>query len=227
MDKSRYIERIKKLLALATSSNAHEAANAMNKAQSLMRKYQIDHQDIELSEIESADASMEPTNPPLWTILLITMIHDAFGVKSVLGESIKPSGRVCGQVTFWGPAAKAQVAKYCFDVLYRQLLADRKRFIAGLHKNCKPLTKRRRADWYCQGWISQVNAKVDVLVIDDDEQELVERAIANKHGTLGTYSAPKAKIVSGALDSYNQGAVDGDGVTLNPGVSGRERERLR
>lgn len=227
MDKERYIERIKKLLALATSSNAHEAASAMNKAQALMRKYQIDHEDIELNEVESADASIEPIKPPIWTVWLINMVCDAFGVRSVLGQELGRSGKLRGQVTFWGPNSKAQVAKYCFDVLYRQLLRDRKAFIAGVHKNCKPITKRHRADWYCQGWVNQVNEKVQKLVVDDEEQALVERAMMKQYRSIGTYEARETKIVSGALDSYSQGVMDGDDVTLNAGVNGKASERLR
>ncbi|GCE83023.1 DUF2786 domain-containing protein [Komagataeibacter diospyri] len=51
MSQKAVMERLKKLIALSRSSNAHEAAAALARAQQLMREHKITEDDLVLSNM--------------------------------------------------------------------------------------------------------------------------------------------------------------------------------
>ena len=60
---SKIMDRIKKLLALSTSSNANEAAVAASKAAQMMAEYELEEADL---RIESGEANQDPIDNTLW-----------------------------------------------------------------------------------------------------------------------------------------------------------------
>ena len=130
-----------------------------------------------------------------------------------------------GAVMFIGIMPNDEIASYCFNVLYRQLMTDRKVFIAGLHKNCKKATKTNRADWYCLGWISEVSSKVQPLVVPTEQKGLI-KSWKDKNLNITTYQARQAKDDKRAIDAYLNGKRDGAGVSIHAGVSGQDSAKL-
>lgn len=62
-DKSKYLDKIKKLLRLAKgTSSPEEAANAMAKAQAYMREYGLNETDVEFTTIKEADSAGAPSD---------------------------------------------------------------------------------------------------------------------------------------------------------------------
>lgn len=59
----KVMDRIKKLLAMATSSNPHEAANAAAKAAALMAEYELEEADL---RVESGEANVDPVEAAMW-----------------------------------------------------------------------------------------------------------------------------------------------------------------
>jgi hypothetical protein len=85
MTYEKIIDRVKKLLAQATSSNEHEAALAASMAQELMLKHQISEaallQDTDPVEEVIEFALGEDTRPYAWRSQLITGVTGAFGCQ--------------------------------------------------------------------------------------------------------------------------------------------------
>ncbi len=225
-EQKKYLDKIKKLLNLAKSPNPNEAAVALSRAQSMMRKHGFEIGDVMLSEVGSTTILVNKFNPPKWVLCLLDAVDNAFGVSHILTEEYDDvTWKRRGAVMFVGIMPNDKIAAYCFDVLYRQLLNDRKAFIGSLHRNCKKVTKTNRADWYCLGWISEVRSKVQPLVIPVEHKGLIN-TWKEKNLKITTYQPRQTKEDKRALDAYITGKRDGAGVSMHAGMSGQESLKL-
>lgn len=221
----RQLAKIKKLLNLAQSSNPSEASLALSRAQALMKKYGVNLDDVALSEVSATDARVDCLKPPQWLSRLIDAINKAFGTSAVASHYYDGSWNKKGAVKFIGISPNDEIAAYCFDVLYRQLLSHRKAFIASLHNNCKKATKTARADWYCLGWVAEVNAKITPLVVSNDHKTYIAKW-KNENLDIETYTPRAAVEDKKTVDSYMKGRIDGAGVSLYAGMAGEESLKL-
>ena len=64
MKNEKVLEKIKKCLRLAKSSNPHEAAAAMRQAQKLMEKYNLTERDVDLTDVEMSEHSAGTATRP-------------------------------------------------------------------------------------------------------------------------------------------------------------------
>ncbi|GAB3225447.1 DUF2786 domain-containing protein [Pseudaeromonas pectinilytica] len=220
MDK-RILDKIKKLMALAGSSNPHEAANALRKAQILMREHQLSESDVELSDIAEHSATL--ANPskaqPKWSSNLMVMIQKAFGITCYFNPGLR-------RCFFVGYQDRAEIAAYCYTVLARQLKTARREFQASLNKRLKPKTKTARADLFCEGWVSGVYQQVRDLVPSEKEQALVKQYMSEKHARLTAAKVREANATVRDQDAGYAGFIAGKRVKLNAGVGGQETAKL-
>ncbi|MCX9563625.1 DUF2786 domain-containing protein, partial [Vibrio cholerae] len=79
--KSKVLEKIKKLLRLASSSNPNEAALALSRAQKLMLEHGIDSEHPELVGVTDSviDAAFKAKTPTKYLGILAHSIGKAFG----------------------------------------------------------------------------------------------------------------------------------------------------
>lgn len=221
MDK-RILDKIKKLMALAGSNNPHEAANALRKAQLLMQQYQLSEADVELSDIAEHSAALVNTSKtqPQWSLNLLAMIQQAFGVTAYFSTYRE---RRC---FFVGYQDRAEIAAYCYAVLARQLKSARRDFLASLNKRLKATTKTARADLFCEGWVSGVYQQVRDLVPSEKEQALVAQYMSQKHSGMTSAKGREAKATKRDHDAGFLGFIAGKQVKLNAGVGGQEMAKL-
>lgn len=221
MDK-RILDKIKKLMALAGSNNPHEAANALRKAQLLMQQYQLSEADVELSDIAEHSAALANTSKtqPQWSLSLMAMIQQAFGVTAYFSTYRE---RRC---FFVGYQDRAEIAAYCYAVLARQLKSARRDFLASLNKRLKATTKTARADLFCEGWVSGVYQQVRDLVPSEKEQALVAQYMSQKHSGMTSAKGREAKATKRDQDAGFLGFIAGKQVKLNAGVGGQEMAKL-
>lgn len=107
------IERIKKLRALSTSSNVHEAAAAAAAAERLIQQHAIDEsqlQDKEEGVVEAPDAlySWSCTKPPVWQQSLINELTDLYRCSGWLSHNFR--GHTIFRVT--GRPSDVEILKY-------------------------------------------------------------------------------------------------------------------
>lgn len=227
MSQQRILGKIKKLLALAASGNQHEAANAMAKVQALMAANGLSETDIELSSIgqQWAKCANQSKTQPKWSHMLISLVGDAFGVEVMYQREIFGAVRV----SFIGPAERAEIAGYVYELLARQLGKARREYLAGLNKRMKTTTKTTRSDLFCEGWCRAVWAKVQQLVPSEKEAALVKQFMEQHHPKLKQAKAREAGGTGGNSRDRNSmfdGYRAGQDVELNAGVAGQEQGKL-
>ena len=115
METNPIIEKIKKLLALANSSNEHEAALAASHAQRLLSEHNLAMADIEAAhkpdKADKVEASVSKTLPK-WLRILSAGVSTAFDCQAVHYPST-------GKMVFIGVGADVQIAAYTFAYLDR------------------------------------------------------------------------------------------------------------
>lgn len=225
MDK-KVIEKIKKCLALAASSNEHEASAAMRQAQKLMEKHGLTSTDVELSSIKSKEQKISNSRSlPRYQHMLINMIKEAFGVDAV-HESTNVMGRWKSNARFIGVEEAPELAGYAFDVLRRQLERDRKVYLSTL-KRCKRPTKVRRGDLFAESWVMKARQKVQKLQVPEHHSNLITQWKANEYDQLGEGKAINRtdKLVRNDYTASLLGAEAGAAAQLNPGMSGASQPK--
>ncbi|SDK31146.1 DUF2786 domain-containing protein [Billgrantia gudaonensis] len=225
----KILDKIKKCLALAKSSEAHEAAAAMRQAQKLMARHGITSETLAISDVESHKAKAGAgKTPPTHVAMLANMVAAAFGAELVY--SARPHGdRWVGAVEFYGLNGAAEVAGYAFAVLGRQLKRDRNAYLATLNKRLKRATKVRRGDLYAQAWVDAVARQV----VPHQRSEAEDQAIAayKAHRWETPLESRQARdntkgMRSHDYDAWHQGRADGKKVSFHQGVTGSRQAAI-
>ncbi len=212
----KILSKIKKCLDLAKSANENEAAQALRMAQKLMQKYSVSDDAIKFMGMGSTESQRETVfSPPMYMAILITKISKAFCVTPVIKR--KCYGDVI--VEFIGLKANSEIAAYSFDVVDRLLKDARKVYINGLHKNCKPITKTRRADLYCQGWVISACKSLVDLELDDEVKNAVSEYV-KKETRETSQSKPIDRTEKVNHKHFHDGLNDGSKVKLSRPING-------
>jgi hypothetical protein len=214
------IEKIKKLLALANSSNEFEAALAAAHAQRLLSEYNLAMADIEAShKPDKADKiEIEATKTlPKWFRHLTAGVGNAFDCQVIHHPST-------GMMSFIGVGADAHVASYTFIYLARTV-----------RKLCSTYMKRhvsdritgrnrelRRQSYYL-GAVTTINERLreqkaytpvtpGALV---PVKEALIRQTMNEIGNIRTVHSRRSYVHS---EAYLKGQNDGSQVSIHKGV---------
>lgn len=219
MDHKKALEKIKKCLRLASSSNPHEAAAALRQARALMEKYQVDQTDVEIADVEEHGArSGSKINPVKWESTLASTVAKAYSCRLIFMAGI-------GDWRFIGEMA--EVASYAMTVLLRQVRQARREYIAANLKRCKPATKTKRADVFCDAWVWAVYSKV-LEFAGAKPSQAVEAYVAKYHpelvsGTSVDRNAKSSPLSARSLNDAAAGITAASGVRLNHGVASQEQ----
>uniref|UniRef100_C6E6T3 Uncharacterized protein n=1 Tax=Geobacter sp. (strain M21) TaxID=443144 RepID=C6E6T3_GEOSM len=115
--RKQIIEKIKKLLRLAKSSNEHEAALAAAKAQELLATYNLNEEDFSEREMpkEAGTAHTDTVKKPAgWVYILAAAVAGAFD-----SQYFHHPGQ--GLTVFVGVGIDHEVANFTFGYLYRSI----------------------------------------------------------------------------------------------------------
>ncbi|WP_144372598.1 DUF2786 domain-containing protein [Vogesella urethralis] len=225
MQDESILRKIKKCLRLAESSNEHEAAAAIRQAQALMAKHGLSQADIAISDIrESNTKAGALTRPAKWEQLLCGLIADAFGCKAIHARQWNTAHWV-----FIGRDANPDIASHAFAQLYRQIKRARKTFIETQCTYLRSQTKTRRADIFCQGWLSAVSKQITQHAGERDA-EVIKQYMEIKHrdiGQLGASDRMKGrKATTGDALAFHAGKATGADASLHHGINGQGSQQL-
>lgn len=96
-NKEKYIQRIKKLIAMArNNSSAEEAALALRRAQRLMETHKLTEADADLIDINEASTQKAPSHAekmPEYMAILAEMVARVFGVKFYTSHGTEQWGK--------------------------------------------------------------------------------------------------------------------------------------
>lgn len=221
-DRARILDRIRKCLRLAASDNPNEAAAALRQAQALMREHGFTADDVALSEVrQDSRATGAGRTPPNWLVALMLLVSDITGATPISSPEWRAS-RWHGRVTFVGVGPRAEIAAYAFEVLLRQLQAER-RHVLKVNKRLKRPSRIRRADVYCRAWIEGARKHVVAIVPPSEERALVERWMEGQD--LVTRTGRSRGFRSGDAQAWMAGLRGGAEARLHHGVGAREAPR--
>lgn len=225
MQDESILRKIKKCLRLAESSNEHEAAAAIRQAQALMAKHGLSQADIAISDIrESNTKAGAITRPAQWEQSLCSMIASAFGCHAIHSREGKEAHWV-----FIGREANPDVASHAFAQLYRQIKRARKTFIETQCTYLRSQTKTRRADIFCQGWLSAVSKQITRHAGERDA-EVIKQYMEKKHsdiGELGASDRMKGRRATAAdAHAFYVGKATAADASLHHGVNGQNGQQL-
>jgi len=222
---NRTLEKIKKCLALAESDNPGEAAAALRQAQKLMAKHNVTSSDLRFSEVgESQAKSHGAQNPPRWVWFLMHTISDVFSVEN-LNSYTSRFGRTESRAVFIGLGEAPNVASYAYEVLYRQLAADRRRYLESLPKRLLRKTKTRRADLFAEAWVRAVRSRVEEVAMSEEDKALVKRWKETEYNDIEkAKDRGHGRLRDGDLTALSAGSEAGSKASIFRGVSAREAD---
>ncbi len=221
MESSPIIDKIRKLLALANSSNEHEAALAAAHAQRLLSAHNLAMADIETQcrpekadQIETASSKKLPK----WLRQLVAGVGSAFDC-----QTIHHPGN--GKLTFVGVGADLQVAVYTFTYLEKAVRRICSQYMK-VHAHSLSSSRQRellRHSYYL-GAVSTINrmlasqkreTPVTPGAMVPVKEGLIKRAM-NEMGSLRTVHSRRSYI-SG--EAYARGELDARNVGINKGIT--------
>ena len=221
-NKTPIIEKIKKLLALANSSNEHEAALAAGHAQRLLSEHNLAMADIEAAHRPDKADTVETAvskSLPKWMRHLSAGVSTAFDCQAVHHP-------VTGKMTFIGVGADVQIAAYTFTYLARtarKLCGTYMKQHAGgsIANRYRELMRQS----YYLGAVSTITARLREQKMQTPitsgalvpvKEGLIKQAMS-EIGTVRTMHSRRSYINS---DAYARGQTDGRQVGLRHGITG-------
>ncbi len=218
----KIIAKIQKLLALANSSNEHEAALAAAHAQRLLSEHNLAMADIESEQkpqsADKVEAQVSKTLPK-WVRHLSSGVCTAFDCQAIHHPAT-------GKMTFIGVGADVQIAAYTFSYLdktVRRLCSSYmkvhvSRDISNRHRELK------RQSYYL-GAVSTINNRLREQkavtpttpgALVPVKEGLIKKAM-NDLGPIRTVRSRRSYIDPHA---YTKGQQDGHNVGINKGITG-------
>lgn len=232
-DLQKKVDKIKKCLDLAASSNEHEAARALQMAQNLMKKYGLCDSDIAISGYgDECSKEAVQQKPKLYVTMLMNVLERGFGVRSIYTNRPNSKG-VCKQYAlFLGETHAASLAAYSFDVCLTAIKLARRGFAKTIHKNCKPKTREARLDAFSVGFVTSISNNLPSMPISPEKESSIKLYQDKKFGSLTTIgSRDTTKNMKGRsrdrLDScINSGVSAGNNFSIYQPVNGEETTKI-
>lgn len=231
MDIDKAIDKIRKCLSLAKSSNPHEAAAALRQAQALMREHGVTEEGVRLAEVKEASGDARMQTLTAWETMLCSDVAEAFGCRVLAGKRLSgqwTTRRVLRTWVFVGVGASAELAQYAYDVLSRQCARDRQAHISEQPKACKAVTKTARGDAFAQAWVLGVRSQLQAYAGTAEQTALLDHYMADRYPDLGQVTAKNRAVGRNVRDdSFSQGFASGRQARLERGLAaGPERKQI-
>jgi hypothetical protein len=207
-NKTPIIEKIKKLLALANSSNEHEAALAASHAHRLLSEHNLAMADIEAAhKPDSADKVETTVSRTLskWLRHLSAGVSSAFDCQAVHHPAT-------GKMTYTFAYLDRTVRKLCSRYMKHQVSPT----LANRHRELM------RQSYYL-GAVSTINARLREQKVQTPittgalvlvKEGLIRQAM-NEIGNLRTVRSRKSYI---SADAYAKGQTDGGQIGIHKGI---------
>jgi hypothetical protein len=220
LDKTPIIDKIKKLLALANSSNEYEAALAAAHVQRLLAAHNLAMADITATDRPDKADKVETDVArclPKWIRHLSAGISSAFDCQAIHHPAT-------GKMTFIGVGADVQVAAYTFTYLDRTV----RKLCAGYLKQHVGTTIAGRQrellrHSYYLGAVSTItrqlqNQKKQTPVTPGALVPVKEGLIRRAMDEIGPIRMMHSRRSYINATAYNQGQTDGQQVSIHQGV---------
>jgi len=216
MDRSKIVERVRKLYAMsqASDSSPNEAEIALRRCQSLMDKFGVSFADLETSEFGASAIGRRFRSVPSYVTLLssaVAILHDCICIEST-------------EIEFRGFSIDAEVAKLSYDYLL-----DTMERSLRLHKRNGAVASGRSASFdYRVGFAVAVLTRCKKIHTERlDKQKLdqsrcngqallvLKRQQVERHCTNDVDGERKRTIRFRSGNAHKVGLADGETVSLH------------
>lgn len=219
MANDKVLDKIKKCLALAGSSNSNEAATALRQAQKLMAKNGITETVIADSNITEGRIDLKSAKRmSIEETWLLSICMGVFGVRV-----LRTKGDL--HVRLFGEKDAIDICKYAYDVLNTQLTyATEKMRVELKQQGNSGGELRRKLGTYRKGWLSEVNGKVEKLHDPKMEQSIERVMKAAVGGGKIRNKTSKYSVKREDAGVYEKGRQDGERASLNRAMGGSQQQ---
>jgi len=219
---NKILDKIQKLMGLATSSNEHEAAFALSKAQALMEEHNLTSTDIHRSQIGSTQfkSTQSVSKVKDWELALVQQVAGAFGCRVLWLPGNSNDWDYWGRYELVGLKHQVAIAEYACTFLLRKIVKARADFSADLKSKYRIDRKRLtlELDGFCHGWVRAVRSKVHALANPEEIQAAIDADIAER---CGNETADVQNRKAGHL-GYAEGKERGSDLEIHRPMAGRE-----
>lgn len=218
------MRKIRKCLALATSDNEGEAANALRQAQALMAKHGVTQSGLKRSALkEAVTKGRAGQQPSQWENDLVWMCCRAFGGKPLWASGPKGEKNMAG-FGWWffiAEGERAELIKYTYEVLVRQVLKNREKFSNDLGRRGTRVEKARVLDDYTVAYVYKLASKVAPFALSVEDKEALNEYAKEKTEGRNTETR-KAPMENGWAAS--RGAKDGAAASFYAAAKGKDEQ---
>jgi len=224
--------KLKKLFALSRSSNANEAAIALEMAQKLMMEHGIKRNEVgEFEVIKDSIKGNGNERPPKHEVFLASNIATAFGCRIAYGwqKGMKSeSGYNLGYngYSFVGLEHRVQIACFIAETLFRKIKKARNEYMKKLTRVRSRNNKIKRADEFCLGWVYTVIEKLNKFTNTPDEQKAIDIYVAKLEWGDKLKTISRGTIKQSDMNDFLNGRRAGAGVVIQNGITGQEAGAL-
>ena len=226
MDRETAIRKVLRCLRLAGSSNPHEAAAALRQGRALMAEYGLTEVDAFASEVGRADAKTRARGAYLPTSLgmLVLLVSSGYGCEAVVARTVFGGGAGSTVVRFYGMGSFPRIAAYAFEVLRRQLEADKAQHTARVRKRAN---REARGEAFAQGWVLAIKRLFPAAELSAEHATAIEaaaKAASDPGGVHQSRDLTKRGKVRGG-DRF-AGYAKGLDARVHDGLDGSAQARL-
>ncbi len=229
MSETKYkaLKKIAKCLELSNSSNINEAAQAIKMAQSLMKKYGLNQDDIEFIKMGQTRAkTLLPTSVNESILKIIRGINTRFGVECVLTNH-----KGLKKAEFIGDAERSIFAAFAFDVVYREMnehIGQFKNSFQGSGVSLADVIKRTQA--FTFGWLEGALKKLPCIAPEHLNNGKMKNYIDKQFENIDrdTFKQKVKQPTIAITTDYEKGMKKGQQVKISQPVSGKtDKKRLK
>lgn len=222
-EKEKIIDKVKKLLALSKSSNEHEAGLALENANKLLMKHNLEMTDIEeidMNDIIEEDSIISGKRIMSWKINLLESIMRLNGCQILMHNRRNGNKRISAIGKKHNIEVSVSMYEYLTSTMDRTLKEKQKEefmidpfsyrmgFCSAISRKVNEILQERE-----QNKNDFNNACTALIVLD---KALVDQFLKNKYSDLGTHST---KTSYKDRESFLQGHMAGESTGLNSQVN--------
>lgn len=237
------IEKIKKLFALGKSANEHEAALAMERARSMMLKYNIEQSDLAKNEIEDIieiDFALNSKfNTPATT--LAYWIGKGFNIKPIIIKTSTGYHKSEKKIRFIGTISDIAAGTYVYGYILNLINIKSKEYFEQIRWSKSKWTpsgsKKAQTD-YSYGFVNTIAKQLEAMekereIVNPYEVEVEKALVVVKNAnidkyikdTLGKVKSSNTKV-NYNREHYSAGAAEGSKHGIHKGVDGKSENQL-
>ena len=243
MSKSGMAEKVMKLLALATSSNPHEAALAASKAKALMDEHDLTLDEVQVKAEGVIEERIIPKTKtgkdlkflPEWMKSLIGVMERRFNVDAFWTHWARQGKCTACSITFVGNPTDVEIVKYTFNFLCREIhiLTNHESRVLALSGEYEG-NKWSYLNSYRLGIVHGVEAELAKKAASKREKANIGAIVIVKKALIKKYMEEKhnkMKESGPSLDpnsaSYFKGRKIGQELSIKEGLKGEPKEVLQ